>query len=131
MIRSIRISVIFFITYFFFQPVCFAQITLPKVFGDNMVLQRGIKIPIWGNSVPGSLIIAELGNIRTSSKANKEGKWLVRFPKFKEGGPYTLKIFEPNKPDSGIILKGILIGDVWLASGQSNMEWQVQQAQDA
>ncbi len=56
---------------------------------------------------------------------------MVRFPKFSAGGPYTLKIYETGKPDKAIELKGILIGDVWLASGQSNMEMQVQQAQDA
>jgi sialate O-acetylesterase len=122
--------------YFFFilnafQSMCFAQITIPKVFGDNMVLQRGIQIPVWGKSAPGSSIVAELGSVIRTSKADKEGKWTIRFPKFKAGGPYTLKIHESDKPRTGIKLKGILIGDVWVASGQSNMEWQVQQAQDA
>jgi len=113
------------------QSACYAQITLPKVFGDNMVLQRNIKIPVWGNATPGTLIIAELGSVRTTAKADKTGKWMVRFPKFKAGGPYTLKIYEQDNPDTKTILKDILIGDVWVASGQSNMEWQVQQAQDA
>lgn len=113
------------------QSVCYAQITLPKVFGDNMVLQRNIKIPVWGNATPGTLVIAELGSVRTTAKADKSGKWMVKFPKFKAGGPYTLKIYEQDNPDTKTILNDILIGDVWVASGQSNMEWQVQQAQDA
>ncbi|MCU7552109.1 sialate O-acetylesterase [Chitinophagaceae bacterium LB-8] len=116
---------------FFLQSMCSAQITLPKVFGDNMVLQRDIQIPVWGKAAPGALITAKLGPVRTTAKANQEGKWTVRFPKFKAGGPYELEIIESGKPDASIRLKGILIGDVWLASGQSNMEWQVQQAQDA
>lgn len=109
----------------------YAQITLPKIFGDNMVLQRNIKIPVWGNAKPGALITATLGKINALAKADKDGRWTVRFPKFKAGGPYDLKIGETGRPEFTIHLKGILIGDVWLASGQSNMEWQVQQAQNA
>lgn len=124
-------SFMFFILFLFIQVQGYAQITLPKVFGDNMVLQRDIKIPVWGNSAPGQHITAELGKFRATTTADQEGKWMVRFPVFKAGGPYELKISESGKPDTGIKLKGILIGDVWLASGQSNMEWQVQQAQDA
>jgi sialate O-acetylesterase len=113
------------------QSLCYAQITLPKVFGDNMVLQRNIKIPVWGNAAPGVLIVAELGSVRTTAKADKSGKWVVKFPQFKAGGPYALKVYEQIKPDTKIVLKDIFIGDVWVASGQSNMEWQVQQAQNA
>jgi len=126
-----RTLFVFFILSLFVQTKGYTQITLPKVFGDNMVLQRGIKIPIWGNSAPETHIIAELGKFRTTTTADREGKWQVRFPVFKAGGPYELKISESGKPNPEIRLKGILIGDVWLASGQSNMEWQVQQAQDA
>lgn len=128
---EIRISIVFFTIFFFFQTLGYAQITLPKVFGNNMVLQRGIAIPVWGNAAPGSLITATLGTVSTTGKTNQEGKWMLHFPKFKAGGPYDLKITDSGKPESVIKLKGVLIGDVWLASGQSNMEWQVQQAQDA
>ena len=117
--------------FFLFQSLSYAQITLPKVFADNMVLQRGIPIPVWGNANPGSLITAKLGTVHTSTKTGKDGKWMMQFPKFKEGGPYKLEIFEQGKAQAAIKFKDILIGDVWLASGQSNMEWQVQQAQDA
>jgi sialate O-acetylesterase len=120
-----------FLTIFLLQISSQAQITLPKVFGDSMVLQRGIKIPVWGNSTPGALVVAKLGNVQATAKADQQGKWQIKFPIFKTGGPYTLEITELGKPGSKIELKGILIGDVWLASGQSNMEWQVQQAKDA
>ena len=122
-------ALLLFFTIFFLQTS--AQISLPKVFGDSMVLQRGIKIPVWGNSTPGALIVAKLGNVQATAKANRQGKWQIKFPIFKAGGPYALEIAESGKSDSKIQLKGILIGDVWLASGQSNMEWQVQQANDA
>ncbi|WP_276500150.1 sialate O-acetylesterase [Terrimonas pollutisoli] len=127
----VRTSLLFLTTFLLSQTFTYAQISLPKVFGDSMVLQRGIKIPVWGNSTPGALIVAKLGNIQATAKADQHGKWQIRFPVFKAGGPYTLDIAESGKPDSKIKLKGILIGDVWLASGQSNMEWQVQQAKDA
>lgn len=120
-----------FLTIFLLRISSHAQITLPKVFGDSMVLQRGIKIPVWGNSTPGALVVAKLGNVQATAKADQQGKWQVKFPVFKAGGPYVLEVVESGNPDSKIKLKGILIGDVWLASGQSNMEWQVQQAKDA
>ncbi len=114
-----------------FVALVSAQISLPKVFADNMVLQRDLEIPVWGNSYPEATIIAELENAKATTKADNDGKWMVRLPKFKAGGPYTLEIYEKGKPAEGIVLNGILVGDVWLASGQSNMEWQVQQAKDA
>jgi sialate O-acetylesterase len=120
-----------FLTIFLIRISSHAQISLPKVFGDSMVLQRGIKIPVWGNSTPGALVVVKLGNVQATAKADQQGKWQIKFPIFKAGGPYVLEVVESGKPDSKIKLKGILIGDVWLASGQSNMEWQVQQAKDA
>ena len=126
--KARRISV-FIASGFLFQSLCHGQISLPKVFGDDMVLQRGIPIPVWGKANPGSVVIAKLGTERISAKADKQGKWMLYFPKRKEGGPYKLEIFESGKAEATTKFKGILIGDVWLASGQSNMEWQVQQAQ--
>lgn len=120
-----------FFCMFLFHAVVHAQINLPKVFGDNMVLQRELKIPVWGSSTPGVHVTAELGTVKVTTKADGAGKWMVHFPKFKAGGPYTLKIYEKGKPEEAVVLNGVLIGDVWLASGQSNMEWQVQQAKDA
>lgn len=122
---------IFFIALFLFSSLCNAQLSLPKVFGDSMVLQRGIVIPVWGKASPGSLITGNLGTVHASAKAGKDGKWMLRFPKLAAGGPYTLKITEQGKVSATIELKDILIGDVWVASGQSNMEWEVQQAANA
>jgi sialate O-acetylesterase len=124
-------SPFFIASLFLFSSLSNAQLSLPKVFGDSMVLQRGIVIPVWGTANPGSLITGDLGTVHVTAKAGKDGKWMLRFPKFTAGGPYTLKIREQGKPAAAIELKGILIGDVWVASGQSNMEWEVQQAADA
>ncbi|WP_461633098.1 sialate O-acetylesterase [Labilibaculum euxinus] len=127
---NIRISLSIF-AVLFIQSICYAQVSLPKVFGNHMVLQRGIQIPVWGNASSGAEIVAELGTESITTKADQDGNWKVRFPVFKAGGPYVLKIYESGKLEESIEFKDVLIGDVWIASGQSNMEWQVQQAQDA
>ena len=120
-----------FLAIIFFHWESTAQITVPKVFGDNMVLQRDIQIPVWGNASPGTNVIVELGAEKVNTITGEDGKWMIHFPEFKAGGPYSIKIYEPGKPELAIEFKNILIGDVWLASGQSNMEWQVQQAHNA
>ncbi|NLR57461.1 sialate O-acetylesterase [Chitinophaga polysaccharea] len=125
------VTLLAFILLQFCQLYCYGQLSLPKVFGHHMILQREMQIPVWGNATPGALIKAQLGKIVATAKAGQDGKWTVRFPKFKAGGPYRLKITENGRAASAITLEGILIGDIWLASGQSNMEWQVQQAMDA
>jgi sialate O-acetylesterase len=127
---SMKELLIFITLLFAWIPACFSQLSLPKMFGNSMVLQRDILIPVWGNATPGATVIASLGNIKAATKADAKGKWILRFPRFKAGGPYTLKITEQGKPATNIVLKDILIGDVWLASGQSNMEFQVQQSKD-
>ncbi|MDP4210560.1 MAG: sialate O-acetylesterase [Bacteroidota bacterium] len=104
---------------------------MPKIFGDSMVLQRNIRIPVWGTATPGMQIVAQLGSSTVKVKTDKAGKWMVRFPKFKAGGPYMLSVTEAGRPEFKVQYNGILIGDVWLASGQSNMDWSVKQAQDA
>jgi sialate O-acetylesterase len=108
-----------------------AQIVMPKVFSSHMVLQREVFIPVWGNAKAGTTVIVELGNVKSSGKADEKGKWDVRLPKFSAGGPYTLKIYEASSSASAIEFSDVLIGDVWLASGQSNMEWAVQASKDA
>lgn len=121
----------FIASLFLFPSLCKAQLILPKVFGDSMVLQRGIAIPVWGTASAGSQITGQLGAVHVTAKADNNGKWMLRFPTFTAGGPYTLKITERGKAATAIELKGILIGDVWVASGQSNMEMEVQGAGDA
>jgi len=102
---------------------------LNGIFGDNMILQRGINTRVWGNAAPETHITAELGIAYATAKADKVGKWMVHFPKYCAGGPNRFKIFEMGKLDVGTGLKGIINGDFWMASGQSNIEWKIQRAQ--
>ncbi len=108
-----------------------AQVSMPKVFSNHMVLQRDIEIPVWGNAPVGTHITAVLRDIQTEGIAGENGRWMLHMPPFKAGGPYKLVVFQTGNPNQKIEFDDVLVGDVWLASGQSNMEWQVQQANDA
>ncbi len=99
------------------------------LFTDGMVLQQGIKCPIWGTADPGEKISVELdlGQSKVAApetKADPNGKWRVDLPAQKAGGPYRLTI----KGNYTITLKDVYIGEVWLCGGQSNMQWTVDQS---
>ncbi len=106
--------------------VCHAEVTLPKVFGDHMVLQRGKPIPVWGWAALDEKVTVTLNDETIALYPNSGGAWSVSFPEMAAGGPYTLTVEGQNK----IALKDILIGDVWLCSGQSNMEWRLLHSKD-
>ena len=105
--------------FFCLVQTVFAQISLPYIFSDNMVLQRGQKIPVWGFSSPNETIKVAFKKQLKETKANEKGEWMVYLDQEKAGGPYELTVSGKNK----ITFKNVLVGDVWLASGQSNMEW--------
>ena len=87
------------------------------IFSDNMVLQRGVNAPIWGTANPGEKIVVEIHGLVSSTVTSSDGKWMVRLPVFTAGGPYELTI----KGDNEVKFKDVMFGDVWVASGQSNM----------
>ena len=99
------------------------EITLPALFTDHMVLQQKTETPVWGWATPESVIeISTSWNVKSSVTTSKNGKWIVKIPTPEAGGPYSIKI------SSGRLIKTIddvYIGEVWLASGQSNMEMPV------
>lgn len=103
-----------------------AQVKLPKIFADNMVLQRNTLIPVWGTANANEKIEVHFGKQIKKTKANKYGKWIVHLDNEIAGGPYSLVI----KGKNSIEFKNILVGDVWLCTGQSNMEWSVAQSND-
>lgn len=96
-----------------------AQVSLPKVFADNMMFQRNKPIKIWGAASKGEAIQIVFNNATKKTKADKNGKWQVELPSIPEGGPYALSVH--GKANS-VEVKNILIGDIWFCSGQSNME---------
>ena len=107
-----------------------AQLSMPLIFSDNMVLQRNSPIPIWGNANKNSQITLEICNILYKTNVDSTSKWIFYIPKMQAGGPYTLTIKEitDNKIISEKQFQNVMIGDVWLASGQSNMELRLKES---
>jgi len=97
-----------------------AEIRLPKIFSDHMVLQREEEIRFWGWAQPREEVFLEFEEEIYASRSNREGYWELSLPPQKAGGPHTLIFFSSNQR---IILKDVLFGEVWLCSGQSNMEY--------
>lgn len=104
-----------------------AEVKLPKVFSSNMVLQRDIPIKVWGWADKREKIVLIFHGDTTSFKADKKGNWQVELAAFPAGGPFEMVI----KGSNDIKLSNILIGDVWVCSGQSNMEWPMQSTNNA
>ncbi|MBD1425161.1 sialate O-acetylesterase [Sphingobacterium arenae] len=92
-----------------------AKIRLPALIGDKMVLQRDIDLRIWGWADVGEKVTVRFQGEHYYTEAGNDGKWFVSLPPQAAGGPYIMEVNE-------IVIRDILIGDVWLASGQSNME---------
>lgn len=95
-----------------------AEVHLPKIFTDNMMLQRDQPIRIWGWANAGEEVSVALAGKSAATKADKKGQWLVELPALKDGENLELTV----KGTNGLTLKNILIGDIWICSGQSNME---------
>ena len=101
-----------------------AEVRLPRLVGDHMVLQRGIKIPIWGWADAGETVTITLADKRYATKAGADRKWTLALPEMIAGGPYILTV---RGRTNTLVVQDILIGDVWVGSGQSNMEWHMHQ----
>ena len=95
-----------------------ADVLLPKLISDGMVLQRDAKVNVWGWADPNEKVTVSIDGKMYSTKADASGNWLLKLKKHKAGGPYTMLIEGKNK----IEIKNVVFGDVWLCSGQSNME---------
>ncbi|MEI7900667.1 MAG: sialate O-acetylesterase [bacterium] len=95
-----------------------AEVRVPAVFSSHMVLQRDLPVPLWGTAAPGEKVTVSFRRQEKSAAADANGKWLVRLAPLKAGGPDTLKISGTNT----IELADVLVGEVWVGSGQSNMD---------
>jgi sialate O-acetylesterase len=96
-----------------------AEVRLPAIISDNMVLQQGTKVRIWGNANAGEHVAVTFDKKTSNITADAQGRWQVLIGPFKAGGPYELTV----KGDNVLTIKNVLVGEVWLCSGQSNMEW--------
>ncbi len=113
---------IFLLSIFLFSFLAAqSQIKLASILGDNMVLQRNSEVKLWGKAKPGEKLIikADWNTASMNTTCNEKGEWLVKIKTSEAGGPHTISIASPKEK---VVLKNILLGEVWLCSGQSNME---------
>jgi sialate O-acetylesterase len=105
-------------------PAIFGQVKLPRLISDGVILQRDTKVKIWGWASTNEPISVHFHGSTYKTAANDKGDWSIELPKMKAGGPFDMEI----KASNTITLKNILIGDVWVCSGQSNMELSMERA---
>jgi sialate O-acetylesterase len=103
------------------------NIILPRLFSDNMVLQREMRVPVWGRADAGEKVMVELGGHQAETTTGPDGKWKLYLGPLDAGGPFEMKITGKNV----VVLKNILVGEVWVCSGQSNMAMEVENCLNA
>ncbi len=107
---------------------CFAELKLPAVFSDGMVLQRDQKVPVWGWADPGAEVTVSFAGKEKTVKAGEDGKFMVRLKQIKASAePRSLIV---KSGGDTVELENVLVGEVWLCSGQSNMQWPVSKSMD-
>ncbi len=104
-----------------------ADVKLPAILSDHMVLQRDEPVRIWGTADPGEQVKVQFRSSEVATTAGESGRWELFLMPQRPGGPDTLKVSAKNQ----IVLKDVLVGEVWVASGQSNMEWHVKLSRGA
>src|SRR5277367_6719902 len=96
-----------------------AEVKLPHVLTDHTVVQRGLPVHIWGTATPDETVAVSFHGANLNTKGDVSGHWSVYFKPEEAGGPYEVKV---SGPGNTVTLTDVLVGDVWVASGQSNME---------
>ncbi|MEZ6122144.1 MAG: sialate O-acetylesterase [Planctomycetaceae bacterium] len=105
---------------------CQAGLKLPNIFGDHMVVQQKAPIRVWGKTSAGQKVTAELGGQSAETTADADGLFSLSLPELLAGGPHTLTV----TADETKTFTDVLVGEVWICSGQSNMQWSVNAAND-
>lgn len=95
------------------------SLKISAVFGRNMVIQRGINFPVWGTPDAGKAITVDFAGYKTSASVDENGNWMASLPVLNAGGPFTMKVYTGTDT---VTLTNVLVGNVWLVSGQSNMQ---------
>ena len=103
-----------------------ADVKMPNIFGDHMVLQQGQKNRVWGMADPGEPIVVSIDKQTQMTAAGADGRWMVMLDPLSVGGPYELSV----QGKTTIKFNDVLVGEVWICSGQSNMQWSVNASND-
>lgn len=131
-ITILRLYVSFLLLIAFFQPALILaqpnKLRLAGMFSNHMVLQRGIPLKIWGTAKPGTPVKVAINGSSAETKTDSSGSWLLTLPAQKAGGPYELKV---TGADEILSVQDVLVGDVWVCSGQSNMDFPLRYASNA
>ena len=101
-------------------PLC-ADVRVPAIIGSHMVLQRDMPLPIWGQAEPGEKVTVEIAGQSHETKADREGRWSVKLTPLKVGPPLAMSIAGKNRLE----FEDVLVGEVWICSGQSNMQFAI------
>lgn len=110
------------------SPCAQARVELPLLFSDGAVVQRDRPLPVWGWASPGAKVQVDFDGRSATAKAAADGSWRVELPAHAAGGPYALRVRGDGET---VTVQDVLVGDVWLASGQSNMEWPLRETDGA
>ena len=100
---------------------------VPAIIGSNMVVQQGVPVPVWGWAAAGEQVTVRFRDQSKQATAGADGKWMVKLDPLQPGEPAEMTIM--GKGTSPVTLRNVLVGEVWLCSGQSNMEWRLRQSQ--
>lgn len=103
-----------------------AEVTLPAIFTSHMVLQRDLTNPIWGKAAPGEEVTVALDDQTQTAKAGDDGRWIAKLPPLPAGGPHKITVKGADGKET--VIDDVLVGEVWICSGQSNMQWAVEQS---
>jgi len=101
---------------------------LAGVFGDHMVLQRDAPLRVWGQAEPGQRVRVQIAGVEAGTQAGQDGRWQATLKPLRAGGPHELRVSAGAEQR---VLADVLVGDVWIAAGQSNMEWRLADTNDA
>ena len=112
----LSVLIVFSACSFFAEPA--SDVALPALFSDNMVLQRNMPVPVWGTAAPGGVVVVTINGQTKKAVVQKDGRWKTTLNKMSAGGPYELVIIGKDTTT----FSNVMLGEVWLASGQSNME---------
>ena len=113
---------------FFLSSTVQAELKIPYLIGEGMVVQRGESIPIWGWNKPETQVVVEFDGNKKTAVSNGQGEWRVDFPAYSAGGPYIVSISDDS---ASVVFQDVWVGDVWVLSGQSNMEWPLRNVNNA
>ncbi len=104
-----------------------AEVKPHALFSDNMVLQQGMVVPVWGRADPGEKVLVKMGPFTAETTTDYDGKWKLRIGPLKAGGPFEMFIYGKDS----VRVENIMVGEVWVCSGQSNMAMEVRSCLNA